>query len=147
MNELIKILTTVFADAFSLYLKAQNFHWNIENRDFPMYHTFFGDFYEEVYGSIDPVAELIRTLDEKVPQGFKGITSFTNISDDPGTTDAHQMIGVLYDDNQKILADLVSCYNLAERYSKFGISNFIQGRIEAHEKHAWMLRSMMRGGD
>jgi len=49
-------LKTLLATSFSLYLKSANFHWNVEGPSFPQYHEFFGDFYADIYESIDPIA-------------------------------------------------------------------------------------------
>jgi starvation-inducible DNA-binding protein len=54
------------------------------------------------------------------------------------------MITRLKDDNEKVLDTLTKAYELAEEAKKYGISNIIQDRIEAHEKHAWMLRSITK---
>jgi len=33
----------------------------------------------------------------------------------------------------------------AEKQGKRGIVNFLEGRIDIHEKHGWMLRSYTKG--
>ena len=40
-------LKVLLASTNSLSIKAQNFHWNVEGDNFPQYHEFFGNFYEE----------------------------------------------------------------------------------------------------
>ena len=60
---LAETLKTLLATSYALSIKAQHFHWNVEGPDFPQYHEFFGNYYEEVYGSIDKLAEIIRQLD------------------------------------------------------------------------------------
>ena len=59
-------LKVLLASVNSLSIKAQNFHWNVEGDNFPQYHEFFGNFYEEVYSAVDKIAEYIRTLDSIV---------------------------------------------------------------------------------
>ena len=146
MNELTNTLVKSLADSAAFYLKAQGFHWNVEGSDFPMYHDFFGELYSDVYGAVDTIAELIRTLDVKAPAGINTLSKLTGIADSTATT-CEAMIDELFKDNQVVLSSLTACYNQAERFSEFGISNFIQDRIQAHKKHAWMLRSMTKGGE
>lgn len=146
MNELTNTLVKALADSAAFYLKAQGFHWNVEGDDFPMYHQFFGELYEEVYGAVDTIAELIRTLDVKSPAGINTLGKLTGISESSAST-SDAMITELFRDNQIVLSSLLACYNQAERFSEFGISNFIQDRIQAHKKHAWMLRSMTKGDE
>ena len=64
---LVDNLKITLASVFSLYLKSHYFHWNIEGPNFPQYHKFLNDFYEEVYDSIDTIAEEIRALDSYAP--------------------------------------------------------------------------------
>ena len=60
-------LKVLLASVNSLSIKAQNFHWNVEGDNFPQYHEYFGNFYEEVYSAVDKIAEYIRTLDSYSP--------------------------------------------------------------------------------
>lgn len=147
MNELAEALMVVHASNFALYLKAQNYHWNTEGDDFPMYHAFFGEFYEDVYGANDKLAELIRTLDEYAPGSLSSFAKRSKVADETGNPDNKTKIRNLYTDNQILLSELLNAYRLAERFSKIGISNALQDRIETHEKHAWMLRVMTKGAE
>jgi starvation-inducible DNA-binding protein len=54
------------------------------------------------------------------------------------------MFGKLATDNDKVLASLRKAYDLAEENKKYGISNFLQDRITAHDKHAWMIKSFIK---
>lgn len=56
MNDLIQQMKVVLADTFTFYLKAHNFHWNVEGPDFQQYHSFLGDLYGEVWGATDAIA-------------------------------------------------------------------------------------------
>jgi DNA-binding ferritin-like protein len=46
MDDLYNATKIAFASTFSFYLKAQNFHWNVEGSDFLEYHDLFGKIYE-----------------------------------------------------------------------------------------------------
>jgi starvation-inducible DNA-binding protein len=64
MSALTDSLKTVLSDAVTMYFTAHGFHWNVEGQDFSQYHDLFADIYEDVYSSIDPLAEDIRKLGE-----------------------------------------------------------------------------------
>lgn len=144
MEELIKAMKVALADTFVFYLKAHNFHWNVTGPDFQEYHAFLGDLWEEVFGAVDLIAEGIRTLDSFAPGTLGRFTELTTIAEDTTIPEAQVMINKLAADNEKVLASLTKAYELAEKNKKFGISNFIQDRITAHEKHGWMLRSFKK---
>lgn len=137
-------LRKVISDAYLLYFKAHTFHWNVEGPDFKQYHDFLGDFYEEVFDSIDMYAELIRTLDQYAPTSLKRLIDLSEIQEAEGIPDSMNMLRNIKRDNDQFLAVLVKAYDEAEKAAEFGVSNYIQDRIQAHEKHAWMLRAITK---
>lgn len=141
---LVDTLKITLADTFVLYFKAHSYHWNIEGSDFAQYHDFIGNFYEDVFGSVDSIAELIRTMDAYAPTSLARLQALTQMDEEENIPSAREMLVRLRQDNDKYLAQLVKTYNEAETASEFGVSNHIQDRIQAHEKHAWMLRSITK---
>jgi starvation-inducible DNA-binding protein len=141
---LVETLKTTLADTFVLYFKAHSYHWNIEGSDFAQYHDFIGDFYADVFASVDSIAELIRTLDSYAPTSLARLQALTQMDEEENIPSAREMLTRLRQDNDKYLAQLIKTYNEAETASEFGVSNHIQDRIQAHEKHAWMLRAITK---
>ena len=138
-------LKTLLATAYALSIKAQNFHWNVEGPNFPQYHEFFGNFYEEVYNNtIDRAAELIRQLDSYTPGSVTRYAQLSQIQDQLKIPRAELMMQELYEDNQTILSMWKEAFHIAEEADEQGIANFIAERIDAHGKHAWMLRSILK---
>lgn len=141
---MVDTLKKVISESYVLYFKAHTFHWNVEGPDFAQYHKFLRKFYEEVFDSIDTYAELIRTLDQYAPLSLGRLISMSDIKETDTLPDAVGMLKAIKADNDKFLATLVTAYDEAEKASEFGISNYIQDRIQAHEKHAWMLRAITK---
>jgi starvation-inducible DNA-binding protein len=138
-------LKTILATAYALSIKAQNFHWNVEGPDFPQYHDFFGNFYEEVYNNtIDRTAELIRQLDSYTPGSILRYAELSQIQDQTKIPRAMLMMEELFQDNAIILDMYKQAFHVAEEADEQGIANFIAERIDAHGKHAWMLRSILK---
>lgn len=137
-------LKSLLADIYIVYFKAHSFHWNVEGPNFAQYHDFIGEFYQDTYGSIDTVAELIRTLDAYGPVSFASLLSQATIEESLTVPEAREMLVQIRRDNDLLLAQLVKSYDEAEQASEFGISNYLQDRIQAHEKHAWMLRAITK---
>lgn len=130
-------LKNLLADSFDLYLQAHHFHWNVMGPDFAQYHDFLGELYQEVHNAVDMIAENIRVLGELVgtinsPAAGVGVPLTA-----PGV-----MVVELLAKNKQVINSLTSCYRLAESMGRLGISNFLQDRLTAHEKHHWMLQSM-----
>ena len=141
---LIDELKKVHADAFTFYLKAHFYHWNVEGSDFPQYHDFLQNLYQEVFASIDSLAELIRTLDSYAPGTLTRLKELTTIEETDDVPDAKTMMTRLLQENNILRASLLTAYKTADTTGDVGISNFLQDRIQAHEKHSWMLRSILK---
>jgi starvation-inducible DNA-binding protein len=54
------------------------------------------------------------------------------------------MISRLNTDNEKILTTLNLAFKLANELDKQGLVDYLAGRIDAHNKHGWMLRSITK---
>ena len=141
MDELQQAAKVAFATEYSFYLKAHNFHWNVEGSDFKQYHDLFGGIYEEVYGSIDAFAEQIRALGTYVPASYTRFSMLTQIDDETQILPRQAMVEALMVDNEKIVKLLKLVFQQSEANQEFGFSDFIASRIDAHRKHGWMLRA------
>lgn len=137
-------LKTLLATSYAFVIKAQNFHWNVEGPDFPQYHKFLGDIYEEVYdNAIDQTAEYVRVLGSYTPGSITRFSELSQIPDQTKIPRAELMIAELHEDNAKILNMWKEAFHIAEQADEQGICDFIAGRIDAHGKHGWMLRSIL----
>lgn len=145
MDELIKEMKVALASVFSFYLKAHYFHWNVEGPNFPQYHSFFGNLYEEVFNSVDQYAEEIRSLDSYSPGSLGRFKELSKVEDEINIPTAMIMIRQLTDDNLKIISILENINKLANENNKSGLSNFIEDRIDKHNKHAWQLKAISKG--
>jgi starvation-inducible DNA-binding protein len=145
MNELSEALKKALADTFAFYLKAHNFHWNVEGPNFNDYHAFFGVLYNDAWGAVDLIAEHIRTLDSYVPGSFSRYADLARVKDEVNIPSAASMMTKLEADNRIVIESLTTAMKAAESLGKVGISNFLQDRIDAHEKHGWMLRAISKG--
>jgi starvation-inducible DNA-binding protein len=141
---LIDELKKVHADAFTFYLKAHFYHWNVEGSNFLQYHDFLQNLYQEVFSSVDTLAELIRTLDSYAPGTLTRLKELTSIEETDDVPDAKTMMTRLLQENNILRASLLTAYTTAETTGEVGVANFLQDRIQAHEKHGWMLRSILK---
>jgi starvation-inducible DNA-binding protein len=144
MESLQLSLQKTLADVFTMYFKAHTFHWNVEGPDFSQYHDLLGNIYEEVYGSIDLLGEQIRQIDAYTPTSLKQLLDLTVVSEEETVMPALQMIKSLMDTNSMVLASLMLSYRDADNASELGLANFLQDRITAHQKHAWMLKATLK---
>lgn len=145
MSKLAETSKIALADTFAFYLKAHNYHWNVEGPNFSEYHKFLNGLYNEVWEAVDAIAEHIRTIDSYVPGSFGRFSELSTIEDETKIPSAVAMMKRLESDNLKVIASLTNAFLEAEKEKKVGFANFLQDRIDIHEKHGWMLRSFTKG--
>ena len=144
MEKLQKALKVAFSSEFSFYLKSHNFHWNVEGMFFKPLHDLFGDIYEEVHSNIDIFAENIRTTGAYTPGSLERFSMLSRVDDENGVLDAKAMVSELLADSEKMIGILKLAFGYANELNEQGLCDFIAGRIDAHQKHSWMLRSTLK---
>jgi starvation-inducible DNA-binding protein len=137
-------LKTAFASEFSFYLKAHNFHWNVEGALFAQLHELFQTIYEEVYGAIDPFAEHLRALQIYAPASLQKFSMLTTVEDENEVPDWNAMLQELLVDSERMANIFRITFDMAEANGDHGLSNFLADRQDAHKKHSWMLRASLK---
>lgn len=142
MENLVQAMRVVLGTAFSLYVKTHAFHWNVTGPDFAQLHGLFGEQYEEVWGSLDEIAEHLRTLDAYAPMSMERFIALSRVqSAAPAPIPAAEMVAEMMRDHETMRDVLKEAVNAAKDADDEGMINFLGGRLEAHAKHRWMLRA------
>lgn len=144
MEQLIAQLRTILGTNFTLYFKAHSFHWNVEGPDFVQYHKFLGKLYESIYENTDLIAEKLRMLGVYAPTGVYRMIELSDIEESQNITDAKSMFEELIKDNDRFIFHLRAGITAADNANEPAISNFIQEILDQHQKHAWMLNSIIK---
>lgn len=141
-NQLSKIL----ADEFVLYSKILKFHWNIEGPDFHTVHLYLETLYQEQQTIVDNVAEKIRIVGHYVPATLKDYLELTHLTEETkGGNDSQSIFAELLEDYESIIIFLrEEIQPISDQWKAEGISDYITGLMEQHEKTAWMLRSHLK---
>jgi starvation-inducible DNA-binding protein len=129
---------------FALYLKSHGFHWNIEGANFPQYHDFLNGFYTEVFNQNDLIAEHIRQLDSYAPGSLERMLELADLEESQNIPMALAMMTELKRDNDRFIIHLRAGIVAAEQADEPAIGNFLQDLLGAHQKKAWMLRSIIK---
>jgi starvation-inducible DNA-binding protein len=144
METLIEQLKVILGTNFALYLKSHNYHWNIEGNNFPQYHSFLDGFYNDVWAQTDDIAEKIRQLDAYVPGSMIRFLELSVVDEATTVPDALTMMINLKNDNDRYMIQLRAGIVVAEGSDEPAIGNFLQDLLAAHQKKAWMLRSIVK---
>jgi starvation-inducible DNA-binding protein len=147
MDELKQIMKVASANNFMLYMKAHNFHFNVEGPLFPQLHDIlFKGIYEELYGAVDQYGEEIRALGSYAPMSLARFSDLSIIDEPQIPMAAMDMVQELGRDNQAMLEILSRAFETANAANEQGLADFIAGRLDSHKKHAWMLRATSKPG-
>jgi len=141
MDELKTAIKVLLANATVMYYKTHQFHWNVEGIEFTQYHIFFEEIYTDVYNSVDPIAELLRKLDDYAPVSIDELYKYKTLEEE--TTRVvllSDILAKLIDANDEVLRSLNKVFTIANDNKQQGICNFIADRIDTHQKHGWFLR-------
>ena len=145
MEQLIQQLKVILGTNFALYLKSHNYHWNIEGLNFPQYHDFLNGFYTEVFAQTDLIAEHIRYLDSYTPGSMERFLELADIEEAVDVIPtAMEMMTQLKSDNDRFIVHLRAGIAAAEQANEPAVGNFLQELLGAHQKKAWMLRSIIK---
>lgn len=141
--DIAKSLKRVLADTFVLYFKTHSFHWNVTGPKFFGLHNLLQTQYNELWMVTDEIAERIRALDVMAYDSMAQILKEASLHEIGQTPDAEGMMMQLAQDNLSIVASLQMAMEKAQEYGDEATADLMIGRINIHEKAAWMLRSYM----
>ena len=136
-------LSNVLADTFILYLKTHNYHWNVTGPMFGTLHKMFEEQYNELWLNVDAIAERIRSLGFITPGSYGEFTKLTYLHEAPAATNATEMIAELLRDHETSARTARSALAVARTAVDAPTEDLLTQRLAAHEKTAWMLRSLL----
>ena len=142
-KNLLDSLKIVLADSYVLYLKTQNYHWNVTGPNFKSFHLMFEEQYSDLFAAVDIIAERIRALGAKAPGTYAKYISLTNLKEGDEELDANSMVKDLANSQDTIVNSLIDTLKEAQNIGDDVTAGIITDRIEVHQKNAWMLKSSL----
>ncbi len=137
----VEALKKVLADSQALYLKTQNYHWNVEGPHFKSLHQLFEEQYTDLAEAVDEIAELIRALGEKAPGSWKAYDTIRTIEDGDEEATAVNMVKDLAEAQSSIQNTLQQALKAAQNVDNEVVIGVLVDRMSVHSKNKWMLNS------
>lgn len=134
-------LSKLLAETYVLYLKTQNFHWNVTGPMFYNLHLLFETQYKEYALAIDVIAERIRSLGSLTPGSFAAYQKLSRIKEELTTPKALQMLEILSAGNKILVGTIKKIIPLAQEAGDEASADLLIERMNIHEKNIWMLDS------
>ena len=90
------------ADSYTLYLKTQDYHWNVTGQQFGALHALFEAQYTDLALAVDAIAERIRALGHSALGSYAEFGARTKVAEAAGKTTAMQMVAALAHDHETL---------------------------------------------
>lgn len=145
-TQIAQWLSQILADTYILYLKTQNFHWNVVDDRFHSLHEMFEEQYEELAESVDELAERIRQLKMKSPGSMRQFLELATLEEAETESTGNDMIQALCHDREALSAHLLQKIDAVSKLGDEGTADLLIQHLKMHDKAAWMLRSHLMEG-
>jgi starvation-inducible DNA-binding protein len=142
-GQVANALEDLLCNVIVFYFTAHRAHWNVAGPDFAEYHELFGAIYDDVYGSVDDLAENIRKCGS-FPPSLSHMVETAGFKDDSMTTEAKELALDIYKKNVAMIAMLKATFDVCNAANEQGVANFIAERIDMHQKWQWQLGSSLQ---
>ena len=145
MTNVIKKLNVYLADLNVMYRKVQNYHWNVDGRNFFTIHAKLEEYYNEINEQIDEIAERILSIKARPYGTMKKYLEITNIKEahDEDIADL-DIVKNLKADFETILGEVKEIKKEADKEDDFGTSAMMDELIIGYETKLWMLGAFLK---
>ena len=142
-EKIVKGLSVLLADSYTLYLMTHNFHWNVKGPQFNSLHLMFMTRYTEQWNALDMIAERIRALGYPAPGTYKQFIKLATIKEVEGVPNATEMVRHLVAAQEATARTARKLFPVVDAANDQPTADLLTQRLEVHEKTAWMLRSLL----
>jgi starvation-inducible DNA-binding protein len=142
-EQIVKGLSALLADSYTLYLMTHNFHWNVKGPQFNSLHQMFMVQYTEQWTALDDIAERIRALGHPAPGTYKEFVKLASIKEVEGVPAANDMVRHLVAAQEATARTARKLLPLVDAANDQPTADLLTQRLNLHEKTAWMLRSLL----
>jgi len=136
-------LTLVFNNNFVAYYRSHAAHANVTGRNFRSDHKLLGGVYERRQAEIDKIGEILRTMQEFMPNNIQDVIADATIPTDTIEGSADELLEAVMMDLEHLLEDYKELITIASDEGLEEISNYAQDQALDLEKSIWMLRSTL----
>lgn len=139
----VAALKKLLGETYALYAKTHGYHWNVTGPGFQGLHTMFETQYNELWVSLDEIAERIRALGHFAPASPGEMMDLATIKPDNTIPDAFDMVANLVKGHEAVSRAAKNGLKIAEKNGDAVTADLMTQRAQVAEKTAWMLRASL----
>jgi starvation-inducible DNA-binding protein len=136
-------LCRVLADTYTLYLKTNNFCWNVRGPLFFVLRQLFEQQNAQLSNALQKIAERIRTLGFPTPASFAEFYSLSVIEETEDILSAEKMIISALEGHEALAGTVRTVLRLAQQADDQVTAFVLIKQLQIHEKNVWILRSLL----
>lgn len=138
--ELENKLNEFLADLNLFYRKLQNYHWNVQGKDFFQVHAKLEELYNEINEQIDEIAEHIAILGGQPLGTLKDYLEKSTIKEaENKKIKSSEIYNNILADYEELLKKTIEIKEEAETEKNYATSSLIDEYILEYGKIIWML--------
>ncbi len=138
-------LNEFLADLNVLHCKLQNYHWNVEGKEFFQTHAKLEEMYDNISKQIDEIAEHILILGEQPLGRLKDYIEISNIKEtESKNIQSEEIYNILLSDYENLLKKSIEIKEEAENQKEYSTSSLIDEYILEYSKIIWMLKNVTK---
>lgn len=146
VQTITETINPLIADAFALYVKTKNFHWHLSGSHFRDYHLLFDEHAEQIFDSIDVMAERVRRVGGTTIRSIGHISQLQTIGDDNDNfVSPGEMVRRLMEDNAHIAKNIRAAIDVCDKHNDHATSNELETILDDTERRKWFLFEIMQG--
>ncbi|WP_375459806.1 Dps family protein [uncultured Enterovirga sp.] len=148
VNDVSQAVNGLVADAFALYVKTKNFHWHISGPHFRDYHLMLDEQSDQIFATIDPLAERVRKISGKTLRSVGQISGMTRVKDnDAEYVTPLDMLRELVSDNKAMAKSMRDAHEVCDEHDDVATASLLENFIDETERRTWFLFEASRFAD
>lgn len=146
-DAVVKALQQQVANGFILYLNYKHYHWQTFGPLFRDLHLLFDEFAQEVYETVDPLAERVRMIGQNPVSRIEEFQKTATIKSAADNTDMREMMKEADTNAIRIIKEMREAIKTADDNDDPGTADVLTTFVQIHEKHEWWLRDILEKRD
>ena len=148
VDAIAEAVNRLVCDAFALYVKTKNFHWHMSGPHFRDYHLMLDEQGDQIFATIDPLAERVRKLGADTVRSIGQIKRNTSVEDnDAAYVSPLDMLSELVADNKAMAKAMREAHGLCDDHDDIATASLLENFIDETERRTWFLFEATRAAD
>jgi starvation-inducible DNA-binding protein len=146
-DDVVQALQTQVANAFIIYLNYKHYHWQTFGPAFRDLHLLFDEFADEVYQTIDVLAERIRMIGQNPVSRIEEFSETATIQSAGKSMTMRSMIEEADENAKTVIREMRAAVKTADGADDPGTADVFTRFVQIYEKQEWWLRDILEKRD